>query len=485
MTLELQYRIGDAWEPGQAGEFASDISPSDVREVLARYRVLSPDQIHRAVEAALRAFPAWRATSPIARAAVLQKAATILRGGRDEAARSIAQENGKTLGEATVEVEKSADFLDFYAATARFPTGGIIADGRPGTRGMALVEPVGLVAMITPWNDPMLTPARKLGPALITGNTVLLKPARETPLAVNPLVRALIDAGLPNGVLNTVIADHSDFNEVVLAHPRLAAVTFTGSTRVGLDLSRKLAGRNVRLQAEMGGKNASVVLADADLDFAAASLIGAGFGQAGQRCTATSRVLVSAEVHDVFVEKLIAAARTIRLGPSLDPATRMGPVVSRRHQTEVLGHIERARTSNARISTGGRAPADKALAHGCFVEPTVITGVTADMPLWRDEVFGPVLAVRAVESFEEAVAAVNDSVYGLSAALYTTDLRHVQRFIDLADAGQVAINLPTSGWDVHQPFGGFKDSGSPFKEQGIEGLRFYTRTKMAAIRYEW
>ncbi len=485
MSLEIEYRIGDSWEAGAAPAVANDTNPSDVREVLARYRLMTREQVVRAMDAAAQGAVLWRGTSALARAAILSKAAVILRGRRDEVARSVSLENGKTLAEATVEVEKSADFLDFYAATARLPQGGIIADGRSGTRAMILTEPVGIVAMITPWNDPMLTPARKLGPALISGNAVILKPARETPLAACHLVRALVEAGLPGGVLNLVITDHASFDELVIGDRRLAAVTFTGSTEVGLGLSRKLAGRNVRLQTEMGGKNASVVLADADLDLAVATLVGASFGQAGQRCTATSRVIVEAAVHDRLVEKLVAAVAALKLGPGTDPQTKIGPVVSRKHQQEVLGHIERARASGACIALGGGVPRDEALGHGCFVEPTIVTGVTPEMPIWKEEVFGPVLAVRAVASFEEAVVAANDSPYGLSAALFTGSLRYAQRFIDAADAGQVSINLPTSGWDVHQPFGGFKDSGSAFKEQGLEGLRFYSRVKTAAIRFDW
>jgi acyl-CoA reductase-like NAD-dependent aldehyde dehydrogenase len=483
--MELKYRIGAEWAVGASGDWVDDTSPSDVREVVARYKLMSRVQVDQAMQAAIQALGPWKVMSAVARAAILSKAAVLLRQRREEHARMVSLENGKTLAEATIEVEKSADFLDFYAATARMPSGGMIADGRPGTRGMAIIEPIGVIAMITPWNDPMITPARKLGPALISGCTVVLKPARETPLAADFLVRALVDAGLPAGVLNTVITDHATFDEAVIAHPRLAGVTFTGSTSVGLGLSRKLAGRTVRLQTEMGGKNASVILADADLDLAVVTLMGAVFGQAGQRCTATSRVIVEDAVHDAFVSKLCAAMATLKLGPSLAPSTKLGPVVSRRHQGEVLAHIEKARIQGGNIVAGGSAPAGEAYRHGCFVEPTVVTDVSPDMPLWREEVFGPVLAIRRVASFDEAVAAVNDSKYGLSAALFTNNLRYAQRFLDVVDTGQVAINLPTSGWDVHQPFGGFKESGSAFKEQGVEGLRFYTRTKMAAIRFDW
>jgi acyl-CoA reductase-like NAD-dependent aldehyde dehydrogenase len=483
-VFEMDYRIGGDWEKGQGAE-AQDLNPADQRQVLASFRLLDAAQVARAMDAAAGGAVAWRAASPIARAAVLSKAAVLLRERRGPVAEALSLENGKTLAEATVEVEKSADFLDFYAATARLPQGGQIADARPGTHAQLLIEPIGIVAMITPWNDPMLTPARKLGPALVSGNSVILKPARDTPLAAWHLVRALCDAGLPAGVLNLVITDHATFDAQVMDDPRLAAVTFTGSTEVGLQLSRKLAGRNVRLQTEMGGKNASVVLADADLDLAVATIVGAAFGGGGQRCTATSRVIVEASVHDDFVARLSKAVSALRVGPGTAAGTNMGALVSRRHQQEVLAHIEAARESGAVIALGGGVPPGETMQHGCFVQPTLITGVTAEMPIWRDEVFGPVLALRAVANFDEAIAAANDSIYGLSAALFTTSLRYAQRFLDVADAGQVSVNLPTSGWDVHQPFGGFKLSGSAFKEQGLEGLRFYTRVKMAAVRFDW
>jgi len=235
----------------------------------------------------------------------------------------------------------------------------------------------------------------------------------------------------------------------------------------------------------MGGKNAAVVLADADLDLAVATITAGAFGQAGQRCTATSRVVVEASIYDVLVDRLMKAARALRLGASIDPLTQMGPVVNAGHRSEVLAHVDGARKSGARVVAGGNIPSAEPLRHGCFVEPTVIADVAADMPIWRDEVFGPVIALHKVDSFETAVRAVNDSTYGLSSSIFTNSLRAAQRFIDAADTGQVAVNLPTSGWDVHQPFGGFKDSGSPFKEQGLEGVRFYTRVKTAAIRFDW
>jgi aldehyde dehydrogenase (NAD+) len=481
----LEYRVGSTWEAGAAAGENDDLNPSDTREVLARFKLLTAEQLRRAMDAAAASAAVWRSASPVDRGVVLSRASQKLRAARNDIATMVSRENGKTIAEAGVEVDKSADFLEFYAGTARMPMGSLLADTRRGTRTMMLVEPVGVVLAITPWNDPMLTPARKIAPALIAGNAVLLKAARDTPLAASYLARALYEAGLPDGVLGTVMADHRTLETVLIADARLAAVTFTGSTEVGLDLQRKLAGRNVRLQTEMGGKNAAVVMADADLEMAVATIAAGAFGQAGQRCTATSRIVVESVVYGEIVDRLAAAAGALRLGPSTDPGTQMGPVVNAGHRSDILGHVNGARQAGARIVAGGNIPAGDPLRYGCFVEPTVVADVTPDMPIWRDEVFGPVIALTSAGSLDEAIAAVNDSSYGLSASIFTSSLRAAQRFIDGVDTGQVAVNLPTSGWDVHHPFGGFKESGSPFKEQGLEGLRFYTRVKTAAVRSEW
>lgn len=456
--------------------------PSNVDSTVATVPAMSADDIGAVYAAAARGAAVWRKTRPLARAQVLRTAAGLVRDRAATIARELVSEMGKTLVEATVEVTKAADFLDYYASLARLPIGVELADARPGVTVSVRNEPVGIVLLITPWNDPLLTPARKLAPALFAGNSVILKPATETPVVSLRLAEALHDAGLPAGVLGTVTARASRIAPALLGDPRLAAVSFTGSTAVGLQLHRDLAGRNVRLQTEMGGKNASVVLPDADLELAAETILAASFGQTGQRCTATSRVIVDHAVVDQLLAKLVEGAKRPRLGPGLDPDTDIGPVVSRTHQAEVIEHLERARNEGARILAGGGAPAAPELANGCYVEPTVIAAVTQQMSIWRDEVFGPAIAVVEVDGVEQAVEAVNDSRYGLSAAVFTRDLGAAAYFAESVDTGQVSVNLPTSGWDVHQPFGGFRDSGSAFKEQGLEALRFYTRVKTVAVK---
>jgi aldehyde dehydrogenase (NAD+) len=456
--------------------------PADVRSVVGEVPAMTAADVAAAHSLARTAFATWRRTGPLDRAAVLARCADLIRDRAEDGAVILVRENGKTLAEARVEVAKTADFLDYYASFARQPWGELLADARPGTQTSARVEPVGVVLAICPWNDPLITPARKLGPALIAGNTVLLKAASQTPMIANWLVRLFAEARLPDGVVQVITGRNAEISDALLVSPD--AVTFTGSNEVGSYLRRTLADRNVRLQGELGGKNVSVVLADADLDMAAATVASAAFAQAGQRCTATSRLIVEASVASALTERLRDRVAEIVVGPGLDPATTMGPLSYAAHRDDVLEHIERARQEGGEVILGGGRPAADALSHGCYVEPTLIN-VTPAQSLWRDEVFGPVLAITTATGFDDAVRLANDTAFGLAAAVFTDSLTSATRFLEEAEAGQVAVNLPTAGWDVHHPFGGFRESGSPFKEQGAPGLRFYTRIKTTAVRYQW
>jgi aldehyde dehydrogenase (NAD+) len=410
---------------------------------------------------------------------VLLAAAHLLRARADDIARDLTREMGKTLPEARGEVGKTADFFEYCGGLGRAPVGELLADERPGVRAWTVREPVGVVLAVCPWNDPILTPARKCAPALIAGNAVVLKPASYTPVVSLHLARALADAGLPAGVLNTVTGSARDISAALIANDALAAISFTGSNEVGESIRRDIAGTNIKLLAELGGKNAAVVLSDADLEKATATIATAAFAQAGQRCTATSRVIVARSVLDETLERLTTLADALVLGPGLDVRTTMGPVVAPEQKETVQGFLERAVADGAEMLTGSE-PFDDGLSAGCFVRPAVLT-VDASAEIWREEIFGPVIAVLAVDDIDEAVSAVNDSSYGLAASIFTTDLGSATRFIGGVAVGQVSVNLPTSGWDVHMPFGGFKASGSGSKEQGLEGLDFYTRTKTVAL----
>lgn len=481
MSVIIEHLTAGIWSSNfEAGE-VEDVNPADDKDVIGTIGLGGRGAAGAAVDAAAAAFPQWRRTPIVERGAILARAADLLRERVEVIAADITRENGKLLAEAHVEVVKSADFLDFYAGVGRLSYGDLLDDVRPGTQVVASREPIGVIVAITPWNDPMLTPARKLSPALVAGNTVIAKPSTQTPLALQHFARALHDAGLPAGVLNTVHAPNDIIASEVLADPRIAGVTVTGSTATGFALEKLLAGRSVRFQAEMGGKNPALVLPDANLDLTVRTVAAAAFAQAGQRCTATSRVLVHRQIHDEFLHRLVEAAKAHHPGPGNSAGSTMGPLISRAHQRSVLEHVGRAQLQGAKVLTGGEAPTENGTGSGCFVTPAVIAGVTPEMSLWKDEVFGPVLAVSMVEDLDEAIAAANDTPYGLSAAIFTGSLSAAHRFIAEVEAGQLSVNLPTSGWDVHHPFGGFKDSGSAFKEQGLDGLRFYTRIKTAAI----
>ncbi|MGY5056978.1 aldehyde dehydrogenase family protein [Streptomyces sp. 900105755] len=475
----LETLSGGEWV--RSGEWIDVHDPADVRTPLARVPALSAKDVARAYDHAERGFAVWKRTSPFERARVLTEAARLIRARAGDIAADVTAENGKTLAEATGETLKAADFLEYYAGLARQGYGTLLHDVRPDHRTHTQREPIGVILVISPWNDPLITPARKLAPLLATGNAAVFKPATETPLAGLHFAAALHDAGLPAGVLNVVTGRTAEIEEALLDDPRIAGITFTGSNAVGNRIRRRLADRNVRFQGELGGKNASVVLRDADLPAAAKAVVAAAFGQAGQRCTATSRVIVEQPVYDEFAGLLVAEVGALTVGPGTDPATTLCPLSSPKQRDSVLAGLGRAVEQGATVLTGGRA--DSGRPHGCYVEPTVLADITPEMAIWWEEVFGPVLALRAVDDFAAAVEAVNDSEFGLAAAVFTRDLGSAYRFADEAECGQVAVNTTTTGWDVHLPFGGFHDSGTGYKEQGEEVLRFSTRVKTVAVHF--
>jgi acyl-CoA reductase-like NAD-dependent aldehyde dehydrogenase len=457
--------------------------PADDTRVVGEVPALDRDEALRLLDRAAAAQPGWRALGAPGRGRVLLDAAARLRRDAESLAALISSEMGKTLAEARAEAASAADFFEFFGGLGRAPIGEVLPDARPGVHTIAVREPLGVILAITPWNDPLVTPARKLAPALISGNAVLIKPPLETPLVCVRLRELLIEAGLPDDVLAVLTGEVAEVVEPVFDDARLSGVSFTGSTATGALIRARLASRNLPLQTEMGGKNATVVCADADLDLAAETITSAAFGQAGQRCTATSRVIVDAAVDEPLLAKLRDRMGALVVGPGSDTGTDVGPLVSERALRGVMGHIDGAIRDGAEAVLGGARPSDPKLSRGWFVDPTLLGKVTTTMPIWRDEVFGPVLAVISEDDFDAMIEAVNDSAYGLSAAIFTRDLSRAHRFAAAVDTGQVAINLPTGGWPAHLPFGGFGDSGSAHKEQGAQALNFYTRLKTVAMRY--
>lgn len=483
MTEPYTNLIGGRWVDAASGERFERPNPADESQIIGSFPNMDGADVDRAVQHAVDAAGPWRDLGVLERGRILLQAAALIRERRDRLAADLSAEMGKTLSEARGEVASAAAFFEYNGGLARHPAGDLLADKRPGVHGWAQREPVGVVCLITPWNDPAATPARKLGPALLCGNTVVLKPAPETPLAARHLIEALHDAGAPAGTINLVTGDNERVGPPLLANRAIRAVSFTGSTAVGRYLEEQLAGTGTRLQTEMGGKNAVLVLEDADLDEATDAIIGAGFGQTGQRCTATSRVVAHRAIADELHQRLAARIGELTIGAGSTEGTDVGPMVSRRQLERVTTAIDGAVADGATIVCGGGRPTGEQLDRGYFLEPTLVTDVSSDAAVWQQEIFGPVIAIMPVDSYEQGVEAVNDSAYGLSASIFTSSLAHAHRFVDEVETGQVSVNLPTTGWDVHVPFGGFKDSGSPFKEHGVAGLHFYSRIKSVMMKH--
>ena len=483
MTEQYTNLIGGRWVDAASGEHFDRPNPADESEIIGSFPNMDNADVEAAVQHAVDAAGPWRDAGVLERGRVLLEAASLIRERLDQLAADLSREMGKTLAEARGEVASAAAFFEYNGGLARHPTGDLLADKRPGVHGWAQREPVGVVCLITPWNDPAATPARKLGPALLCGNTVVLKPAPETPLAARHLIEALADAGAPAGTINLVTGDNERVGPPLVANRAIKAISFTGSTAVGRYLEQQLAGTGTRLQTEMGGKNAVLVLADADLDEATNAIIGAAFGQTGQRCTATSRVVAHRAIANDLRQRLATRISQLTIGAGTTEGTDVGPMVSRRQRERVTTAVAGAAADGATIVCGGGRPTAEHLDRGYYLEPTLVTDVSPDAAVWQEEIFGPVIALMSVDSYEQGIQAVNDSAYGLSASVFTSSLAHAHRFVDEVETGQASVNLPTTGWDVHVPFGGFKDSGSPFKEHGIGGLHFYSRIKSVMMKH--
>lgn len=482
-VIEQPTLLGGEWVTGADGGWFDDIDPADTRKTIARLPRLTGRQVTDALDTAEGSKDEWAMTSTVDRGRVLLDAASLIRENAEVIADDICEEAGKLRSEANAEVLKAADFLEYYGGMGRSPRGQVLPDERSGTFAYTLTEPLGLVALITAWNDPILTPARKIAPALITGNSVAIKPAEDTPLAAFHLARALIEAGLPPKALNVVVGHPDEVAEPLLGHPGVQAVSFTGSTATAARVKESLLARNIRFQAETGGKNAAAVLADADIGLATRTITAGAFAQAGQRCTATSRVVVDEKIADDLIEALLAAASTLRVGPGSDDDSRMGPLINETRLTAVTRAIESGRDGGDTVHMGGTRASGDDREYGCFLDPTIVSVAGPSSTIWREEIFGPVLAIHRASGLDEVIDSVNDSSYGLSAAVFTENLGAAMEFVRRVDVGQVAVNRPTSGWDVHLPFGGFKDSGSLSKEQGLDGLTFYTKTKTVAVGF--
>jgi alpha-ketoglutaric semialdehyde dehydrogenase len=480
-TRTVRNLVGGEWVESVSGRSRERRNPADTREVVSSYPESDAKDADAAVSAVSAGWQVWAETAPEKRAKVLENAATVLEGQRDQLVDELVREEGKTRAEATMEVSRTPSNLRFYAGEA-LRTAGVTLPTGDGSLVFTLRAPVGVVAAITPWNFPLNIPSRKLGPALAAGNGVVFKPSDITPLLGQRLVDALLEGGLPAGAI-AVLHGGAEVSQALVSDDRVDAVTFTGSTGVGEAIHRVVPASR-RTQLEMGGKNAVVVLEDADLDRAATLIAKGAFGLSGQACTGTSRVIVHAAVHDALVERIAAKARALRVGPGLSEGVDLGPQATERQRDTVLGYVARALDDGAQLVAGG--PADDTqdltagdLAHGLYVRPTVFTGVDPASELATQEVFGPVLAVLRVHSFDEALQVADATRFGLSAGIVTSDIARAMTFARRVNSGLVKVNQPTTGQAMNAPFGGLKDSSTQTsKEQaGDSMMAFYTVDK--------
>ncbi|HTY29278.1 MAG TPA: aldehyde dehydrogenase family protein [Mycobacterium sp.] len=478
-AVELRHLIAGQWQRG-GGPVLSSVNPARPGVVVAEGVSATATDLDDAVAAARAARDTWAHTPIHARGAILLDAAAVVDRNAEDWGLELAIEEGKTKAEGVGEVRRAAQILRFYGNEGDRLAGEIFASPRAGEQILVTRKPIGVVAVITPFNFPIAIPAWKIAPALVYGNTVVWKPASTVPLLAIRLADALTTAGLPSGVLNLVIGDGA-IGDGLVNHGEVDAVTFTGSTGVGRRIAAAAAARGVPVQAEMGGKNAAVVLDDADFDLALEQVMLGAFRSTGQKCTATSRLIVTDTIADRFVEALVARAEALVVGDPTDDATQMGPVVSGSAQKSIQAGIDSAVAQGGGVLAGGGAYRDGPLAEGFFIAPTV---VELDKPadIWTEELFGPVLAVRRAADADEAFALANDSEFGLSAAVFTQDLTRVLQAVEHVDVGVLHINSESAGADPHVPFGGAKKSGLGPKEQGRAAREFFTHTTTVYLR---
>ncbi len=452
-------------------------NPADASDVVSRFPAGDAADVNRAVDAARDALAKWARMPAPQRGAVLTRAAAILESRVAEVARDLTREEGKTIGESTGEVRRAIDILRYYGGEGWRLSGDVVPSSGPDQMTYTKREPVGVVAVITPWNFPIAIPTWKIAPALVSGNAVVFKPASLTPLTAHHLLRALLDADLPGGVLNLVYGSGSEVGDTLVAHQAVAAVSFTGSTSVGRHIHEIASRRMARLQLEMGGKNPFVVAEDASPAEAASLAAAGGWGLTGQACTATSRVIAVGRVLEPLVEALKREAASRAPGNGLSPDVRMGPVVSESQLETDMGYLDVGR-KEADLVSGGRHLRD------LLLEPALFVGVKGTDRIAREEIFGPVIGVIAVADLDEAIAVANDSEYGLSAGICTNDMAAAHHFIDRVEAGVVKVNQPTTGLELNMPFGGVKSSSTgTFREQGRTAVDFYTRIKSVYLRH--
>ena len=476
MQTFANYIAGD-WLAGTSTK--PNRSPSNLEDVIGEYAQADAGQTRVAIEAAKRAFPAWSTGSIQERANALDKIGTEILARKDELGRLLSREEGKTLPEGVGEVTRAGQIFRFFAGEVVRASGEKLASIRPGVEIEITREPIGVIGIITPWNFPIAIPAWKIAPALAFGNTVVFKPADFVPGSAWALADIIVRSGIPSGVFNLVMGRGSVVGETMVNDPSVAAISFTGSVSTGRGIAAKAVARMAKVQLEMGGKNPLVVLDDADLPTAVNVAVQGAYYSTGQRCTASSRLIVTAGIHDRFVAAVSEKLAALKVDDALAPGTDIGPVVDQSQLDQDLSYLALGRKEGARLLLGGERLQRKT--EGYYLSPALFTDASNEMRISREEIFGPVASVIRAKNYDEALALANDTEFGLSAGIVTTSLKHASHFKRNAQAGMVMVNLPTAGVDYHVPFGGRKGSSYGPREQGRYAVEFFTIVKTAYI----
>ncbi|MFW6255649.1 MAG: aldehyde dehydrogenase family protein [Candidatus Sumerlaeota bacterium] len=483
MAEKFQNYINGEWVDSSDGKTFEQCNPAKLDEVTGLWPKSPREDAAAAIEAAKEAFPAWKALTPEKRAEYLKKAHQGMIAHRDEFAKILTLENGKTFAESQAEINSAIKEMEFQINEGLRMYGDTIPSSIDGVFAYSKREPLGVVSIISPWNFPFNVPGRKCTPALMAGNTCVFKPASLTPQTGQKFVQLFDEAGLPPGVLNFVTGGGSTVGEEFTTNPTIKAISFTGSTGVGMGIHKKAAEILARTQLEMGGKNPLVVLEDADLDAAAQSAVTAAYACAGQWCTSTSRAVVVKEVLDAFIEKAKAFAAKIVVGDGLDAKSTMGPVCGTDQLESILKYIEIGKDEGAELIFGGNRLTDNGMDQGCFIEPNSFAGVKPDMRIAQEEIFGPVLSIIAVDDFDEAIEVANGVPFGLASSIYTKDFSRAMTFMEKTDVGLAHVNLITALKEPHLTFGGVKESGFGIPEAGKTGIEFFTEHKVVYMKY--
>ena len=484
IAVETQHNwIGGRWVPASSGQTFEDRNPADRDDLIGLFPKSGKADVDAAVAAAKQAFPNWKNTPAPRRAEILYAAGEILKRDKEKLSRLMTREMGKVLAETRGDVQEAIDMAFLAAGEGRRLFGFTTPSELPNKFAMCVRQPVGVCALVTPWNFPMAIPAWKSMAALIAGNTIVIKPATDTPASVVALARVFEEAGLPPGVFNVVTGSGGEVGDPLVQHPDVKVVSYTGSTEIGRRISQACAPSFKRLHLEMGGKNAILVMDDADVDLAVDGAVWGAFGTTGQRCTASSRLLVHRAVYDDFLERLVARTKELRVGNGLDGKVDMGPCVSEKQRETVARYVEIGKQEGARLLTGGQKPTGGSLEKGWFFAPTVFADADARMRVACEEIFGPVTTVVPIASLEEGVRIANSVAYGLSGSIYTRDVNKAFAAMRDFETGIFYVNSSTIGAEVHLPFGGIKDTGNGHREAGIAGLDVFTEWKSIYVDF--